>query len=91
MSEEDDEDTEEEDRVSLTFHDLLEGWFKFVQTEDGSIPAVFHSEAEDPEAVNFKKAITSAFQANFKGTDTKVEADSQSRHVSEYTYVATIV
>ena len=89
MSEEDegDEDTEEEDRVSLTFHDLLEGWFKFVQTEDGSIPAVFHSNSEDPEAVNFKKTITSAFQANFKGTDTKVEADSQSLHVAEYTYV----
>lgn len=60
-------------------------WFKFVQTEDGSIPAVFHPNSEDANSINFKKAITAAFQANFKGTSSKVEADPQSVHVAEYT------
>ena len=88
MVEGDESDGEDgsEDEAFLTFHDL-EGWFKFVQTEDGSIPAVFHSNADDVQAINFKKAIVAAFQANFKGTSTKLEADSQSLHKAEYTYV----
>ena len=64
---------------------MMKGWFKFVQTEDGSIPAVFHSRSEDSAAVNFKKTIAAAFQANFEGTASKMEADSQSIHKAKYT------
>ena len=64
---------------------MMSGWFKFVQTEDGSVPAVIHQNAEDSDALNFKKSIVAAFQANFKGTKKKVEADLQSTHVAEYT------
>ena len=84
MAEEEGEE-ESDDDTAVAFQDMLNGWFKFVQTEDGSIPAVFHPDAEDNNAVNFKKAIASAFQANFKGTPTTVEADTQSLHTSEYT------
>ena len=63
------------------------GWFKFVQTEDGSIPAVFHSREESAEVSNIKKAIAAAFQANFKGTQAKMEADPQSVHLAEYRFV----
>ena len=63
----------------------MKGWFKFVQTEDGSVPAVYHAREEEQEVLNIKKAIAKAFQANFKGTATKVESDPQSLHVSEYT------
>ena len=80
-----DDDTKEEPVRSID--DTMKGWFKFVQSEDGSIPAVFHSKTDDSHAVNFKKTITAAIQANFKGTSTKVEADPQSVHIAEYTYV----
>ena len=65
----------------------MEGWFEFVQTEDGSIPVTRFSREEDREVVNIKKAVVSAFQANFKGTSVKEEADPQSLHTAEYTYV----
>ena len=64
---------------------MMSGWFKYVQTEDGSIPAIFHAKGEDVAALNFKKGLTAAFQANFKGTSSKVEADPQSIHVAKYT------
>ena len=64
----------------------MQGWFEFVQTEDGSIPVTRYSREEDPEAINIKKAVVSAFQANFKGTKVKEEADPQSHHKAEYTY-----
>ena len=63
----------------------MQGWFEFVQTEDGSIPVIRHSREEDPEVINIKKAIVSAFQANFKRTKVKEEADPQSHHKAEYT------
>ena len=65
----------------------MQGWFEFVQTEDGSIPVTRYSREEDPEVINIKKAVVSAFQANFKGTKVKEEADPQSHHKAEYTYV----
>ena len=74
-----------EETTVKTFDDTMSGWFKFVQTEDGSVPAVIHQNAEDSDALNFKKSIVAAFQANFKGTSRKVEADPQSIHVAEYT------
>ena len=61
--------------------------FFFVQTEDGSIPSTYYSREENHEVVNIMKAIVSAFQANFKGTKTKEEADPQSLHKSEYRLV----
>ena len=81
----DDDALEERDTIVKSFDDLMTGWLKFVQTDDGSIPAVFHDNSEDSDALNFKKAIVAAFQANFKGTSNKVEADPQSLHVAEYT------
>ena len=64
---------------------MMSGWLKFVQTEDGSVPAVFHQNEEDRDVLNFKKSIVAAFQANFKGTSRKIEADPQSIHVAKYT------
>ena len=60
-------------------------WFRFVQTEDGSVPATQYPHEEDPQIANIKKAIASAFQANFDGTAEKEEADPQSLHQAKYT------
>ena len=69
------------------FQEKMNGWFHFIQTEDGSIPVTMFSREEDREAVNIKKAVVSAFQANFLGTKVKEEADPQSLHKAEYTQV----
>ena len=50
--------------------------------------AVHHSVDEDDQAVDFKKSIAAAFQANFKGTDQEEENDPQSAHLAHYRYVA---
>ena len=65
----------------------LSGWFCFVQTSEGQIVAVYHSQTEDNEAVNFKKGIAAAFQANFKGTAEETEIDPGSKHISHYRLV----
>ena len=52
--------------------------------------AVFHSRTENMEAVNFKKGIAAAFQANFRGTTEEVEVDPTSKHFSHYKLVAPI-
>ena len=62
----------------------LVGWFCFVQTAEGKVVSVFHSRNENLEAVNFKKSIAAAFQANFKGTTQEEETDPQSKHISHY-------
>ena len=54
----------------------LSGWFCFVQTSDGHVVSVFHSQTEDTDIVNMMKGITAVFQANFKGTAEEVEIDS---------------
>ena len=64
----------------------LSGWFCFVQTEDGKIVAVQHNTNESDIAVNIKKSIAAAFQANFKGTEEEIESDLQSDHVAHYRY-----
>ena len=74
----------ENDGAEQDFKAKLQGWFRFVQTEDGSIPVTLFSREEDHEIVNIKKAVVSAFQANFKGTAVKEEADPQSLHKAEY-------
>jgi len=63
---------------------LLAGWFCFVQTMEGKVPTVFHDSTDDAQAVNFKKAIAAAFQANFMGTEQEEETDPQSKHISHY-------
>ena len=74
------------DEGEKDFAAKMQGWFEFVQTEDGSIPVIRHSREEDPEIINIKKSVVSAFQANFKGTKVKEEADPQSHHKAKYTY-----
>ena len=80
-----------DDKPVRDYNEKLAGWFQFVQTEDGSIPVTRYSREEDREIVNIKKAIVSAFQANFKGTSVKEEADQQSLHTAEYTYVSVLI
>ena len=68
---------------------LLASWFCFVQTVEGKIAAVSYDntdnlQAVNLQAVNFKKAIAAAFQANFKGTEEEEEIDPQSTHISHY-------
>ena len=46
--------------------------------------AIYHSKEDHPSAVNLKKSIAAAFQANFKETDTEEEVDPQSIHTSHY-------
>ena len=78
-------DSGDSDHTVPIIDEGMKGWFKFVQTEDGSVPAVMHSREEDSEILNIKKAIASTFQANFLGTAVKEEADPQSAHKAEYT------
>ena len=73
------------EKTIRSIDDQMKGWFKFVQTADGSIPAVYHSKREEASTLNFKKTIVAAFQANFKGTSSKQEADPQSVHTAKYT------
>jgi len=51
---------------------------------EGKVPTVFHDSTDDAQAVNFKKAIAAAFQANFMGTEQEEETDPQSKHISHY-------
>lgn len=68
-----------------TFDDAMAGWFRYVQTDDGAIPAIYHSKEEDPGTINFKKRICASMQANFKGTASRKEADPTSAHIARYT------
>ena len=79
------QNSEDSDTSVQVFNDRTKGLFQFVQTEDGSVPVVLHSREEDSEITNLKKAIVSAFQANFWGTTEKEEADPQSLHKAKYT------
>ena len=63
---------------------LLAGWFCFVQTVEGKVATVSYASTDDLQAVNLKKSIAAAFQANFKGTEEEEEIDPQSTHISHY-------
>ena len=65
---------------------LLLGWFCFIQQDDGKVVAVQHATNESDDAINLKKAIAAAFQANFKGTANEDEIDTQSFHHAHYRY-----
>ena len=58
-----------------------------MQTENGKIVAVYHSKEDQPSAVNFKKSIAAAFQANFRQTETEEEVDPQSIHTAHYRFI----
>lgn len=64
--------------------------FCFLRSKDGSLLKVFHPRNERMDIVNLKKAIVSAFQANFAKTKTKVETDAQSKHTSHYKYITSV-
>ena len=68
---------------------LLSQWFCFIQTDDGKVVAVQHGSDEKQSAIDLKKSIAAAFQANFKGTDEENESDPQSEHIAHYKYVHT--
>ena len=55
-----------------------------MQTSDGKIVAVYHASNEANDAVDLKKSIAAAFQANFKGTKEEEEDDPQSDHIAHY-------
>ena len=80
-----DDDGDDDGAPVKNFDDAVKGWFKFVQTDDGLVPAVYHSGGETTDIINFKKSIASGFQANFEGTKSKVETDPQSVHNAKYT------
>lgn len=63
---------------------LLSQWFCFVQTEDGKVVAVHHAIDENESAIDLKKSIAAAFQANFRGTEEEKESDPQSDHIAHY-------
>lgn len=63
---------------------LLSRWFCFVQTEDGKVVATEYPAGDWPDAVNLKKSIAAAFQANFKGTPSQQEEDTMSQHTAAY-------
>ncbi len=55
-----------------------------MQTDSGKVVAVYHSQDDLPDIVNFKKSVASAFQSNFMHTGEEEEDDPQSRHMSHY-------
>ena len=58
-----------------------------MQTNDGKIVVVHHASDENNDAVDFKKSIAAAFQANFKGTEQEKEDDPLSDHIAHYQYI----
>ena len=58
-----------------------------MQASDGKIVAVHHAVDETDDAVDFKKSVAAAFQANFKGTEQEEEDDPQSDHIAHYRYI----
>ena len=55
-----------------------------MQVRDGKIVVVHHAVGESEDAVDLKKSIAAAFQANFKGTEHEEEEDPQSDHIAHY-------
>ncbi len=71
--------------IQQNLREQLGNWFCFVQSSNGTIPAVYHPPSEPNHVISLKKSIAAAFQANFEGTDEVEELDTQSRHKSHYT------
>lgn len=64
--------------------DKLKGEFCYVQTRSGKIVSIHYSTTEDEEAINVKRGITGAFQANFDNQGEVEELDPGSSHISHY-------
>lgn len=62
-----------------------------MQASDGKVVTVQHSSDDNDDAVDFKKSIAAAFQANFKGTKLEEEYDPQSDHIAHYRYARQIL
>ena len=63
---------------------LFDWGFCFVRTGDGRIAYVIYSAKEDPQVVNIKKGIVSAFQANFGNDLSRNETDVSGTHRARY-------
>ena len=55
-----------------------------MQADNGSIVSIHYHPTKNEEAVNVKRGITSAFQANFDYQEEVVELDPGSSHISHY-------
>ena len=64
--------------------DKLKGEFCYVQAQNGRIVSIHYSPNQNDEAVNIKRGIASAFQANFDNKEEVEELDPGSSHVSHY-------
>ena len=64
--------------------DKLKGEFCYVQTRSGKIVSIHYSPTADEEAINVKRGITGAFQANFDNQEEVEELDPGSSHISHY-------
>ena len=64
--------------------DKLKGDYCYVQTKNGRIVSIHYSPNDNQEAINVKRGITGAFQANFDDKKEVVELDPGSTHVSHY-------
>ena len=65
----------------------LIGEFCYVQTRNGKIVSIHYDSTENEEAVNIKRGIAGAFQANFYNEKEVEESDPGSTHISHYRYV----
>ena len=75
------------DEMSAILKNKLKGEFCYVQTNDGRIVSIHHSPTESEGAINVKRGIAGAFQANFDNQEEVEESDPGSTHVSHYRYV----
>lgn len=62
-----------------------------MQTESGKIVSIHYTPTADQEGINIKRAITSAFQANFDKEKEVEESDPCSTHISHYRYIKLIL
>ena len=78
-------DPELQGKAVTSFDEAMAGWFRYIQTDDGAIRAVYHSKEEAAGNINFKKRVVASMQANFKRTASRKEADPTSAHIARYT------
>ena len=79
--------TDDQEKIKAFLEDKLKGEFCYVQTGNGKIVSIHYSPTKDEEAINVKRGITGAFQANFDNQKEVEESDPGSSHVSHYRYV----
>ena len=71
-------------KIASLLNNKLKGEFCYVQTKNGKIVSIHYSPTEDEEAINVKRGITGAFQANFDNQEEVEETDPGSTHISHY-------